>query len=558
MKESCIRVPKWRFRDFAKIGEDTFHRESYDIAVIAFGILMRSAQNFARHGKFSIGDMIPIIKRMPQEGKTEVMIIIGLMFAHTMEMNDLSYQLILTTALPDVALTSQTRKRVYSAKSYDGKKKTGAYLHVLLRAMKDHEDRNKSYDQDAEPVIVCNRNKAARLPDLLPKTGVDCRLILVDEVHSGNGSSSCLNRMFSGFGALPHKAMHSWESSNDTCNLIVGVSATPFAHELRSSSVVEWNDPILFTMVSGRVSDKYCGIMHMRKSNRIHQVCELTANGELTPWAKRLLLDSRNGYILVREQGKKHCALIAALKRYRLKVIEIDGILIEIGDELTNLLTVPPNKPTIVVIRGTARAGISFDCTKHIKCVIEMNSKNTDTVVQSLVGRCCGYYSDLEHTKLKKDDSFPIYANVMAVDEYIAYCNKTGNNPSGVGVKRRLATKKVSCTLYSFDTPENNIARVKKNNGGKIPSYARTSVSSYKYHEEDLMRAIANGAVVNRKLQQIDNDNNRPNDDASHAVKLLYPGFFEYGSALVKYGPTVVANTERPTNSIKKSSSLAN
>ena len=61
-------------------------------------------------------------------------------------------------------------------------------------------------------------------------------------------------------------------------------------------------------------------------------------------------------------------------------------------EQLMYTLSHSPSKPTLILLHGTYRAGFVFPCKLHIGFVWE-DSKNprTDTLVQGLPGRICGY-----------------------------------------------------------------------------------------------------------------------------------------------------------------------
>lgn len=64
-------------------------------------------------------------------------------------------------------------------------------------------------------------------------------------------------------------------------------------------------------------------------------------------------------------------------------------------DDMNAILSTRPQRPTLILIHGTFRAGIVLSDKRYIQMVWE-NSKNpkTDTIVQGLVGRVCGYHNN--------------------------------------------------------------------------------------------------------------------------------------------------------------------
>jgi hypothetical protein len=64
-------------------------------------------------------------------------------------------------------------------------------------------------------------------------------------------------------------------------------------------------------------------------------------------------------------------------------------------DDMNAILSTRPQRPTLILIHGTFRAGIVLSDKRYIRMVWE-NSQNpkTDTIVQGLVGRVCGYHNN--------------------------------------------------------------------------------------------------------------------------------------------------------------------
>lgn len=157
----------------------------------------------------------------------------------------------------------------------------------------------------------------------------------------------------------------------------LSVSATPFSeladiHNLGQSKIV-----VRLTPGKG-----YVGVKTLDETNRIRPYTEdslpeiLDAHDEL-------------GYIIMRAPEKMAERVEGEF--------EAKGWLIERCDmehkmNLNAVLGTAPAQKTVIFIKGMLRMGKVLIKT-HILCVIETGSK-TDTILQGLLGRCCGYYTE--------------------------------------------------------------------------------------------------------------------------------------------------------------------
>jgi hypothetical protein len=122
-------------------------------------------------------------------------------------------------------------------------------------------------------------------------------------------------------------------------------------------------------------------------------------------------------------------------------IVDADSIGGENGDEyihlneLVKFLHQTPDEPTVVMVRQALRAGLTLPASisQNFYAVIDTpgDKSRNDTTVQSFIGRSCGYG--------KKDDTYPIYANMKEIQTSIDFFNGVeGAVPSGIkntGVK---------------------------------------------------------------------------------------------------------------------------
>jgi len=157
---------------------------------------------------------------------------------------------------------------------------------------------------------------------------------------------------------------------------VLSVSATPFS-ELADK--YHHKQTKIFTELEP--GEGYIGVNELRAMRRVN-----TFKGGLPSLTKYT-----NGYVVIRAIAKKAAWIAPYVESLGFNVINFDmSYKKNLNDELLHM----PSQKTVVLIKGKLRMGKVL-CKDHIRCVIETSSNSkTDTVLQGLLGRCCGYYSN--------------------------------------------------------------------------------------------------------------------------------------------------------------------
>ncbi len=157
----------------------------------------------------------------------------------------------------------------------------------------------------------------------------------------------------------------------------LSVSATPFSeladiHNLGQSK-------ILVRLTPG---EGYVGVKTLDETNRIRPYTE-----DILPE----ILDAHDelGYIIMRAPEKMAERVEGEFEAKGWLIMRCD---MEHKIDLNAVLATAPTQKTVIFIKGMLRMGKVLIKT-HILCVIETGSK-TDTILQGLLGRCCGYYTE--------------------------------------------------------------------------------------------------------------------------------------------------------------------
>lgn len=373
----------------------------------------------------------PIVAGQPQFGKTGIIIAILDNFIRDCEKKGRTFQIIVLTGLPHNDLTEQTRKRLRC--SVNGRQRLGADLDVAVRAT--HLAMYPTAEQNFDGVLILNNTQMLKRLDLT--CDVDVRLWVVDEIHLGNVKDGNFDSLWRAHGVKINEQIHTWDNDR-TLNHFVGVSATPYAHMLKSDNMDSLDTDsldgdALFRWVYREPPATYNSMAKMLAKGRLIQTEELVLdNGEPSTFFERVLKrfhqDCKSqgpGYLVIRAVGGRHNQLVHFINR-RGSTIECKQFDTHAKnlDELNNYLSMKPKTPGIVLIRGSMRAGITLSKDHFIRGWVETESVSSDTQAQAGVGRACGYG--------REKDVYPIYCDLSHVKACIeAYdaLNKAVNAP---------------------------------------------------------------------------------------------------------------------------------
>lgn len=177
----------------------------------------------------------------------------------------------------------------------------------------------------------------------------------------------------------------------------LGVSATPYEQVTKKYPKV-----IMYPDVN------YYGLINMFESKppRVFQAKELDNLRE----CKKLFNEIKIGdfYYIVRLSGKKQISetMMKNIETvFRNKKHRIDTYIYDMNhrQNINEILDEEPEKPTVIYLKGKLRAGEYLN-TEHVCMVHDCpHNKNTNTTVQSLIGRCCGYHKKKHNVKIYCD-----------------------------------------------------------------------------------------------------------------------------------------------------------
>ena len=294
----------------------------------------------------------------------------------------------------------------------------------------------EKYDGHVKSPVEVRNN--ANIKDIYSKKynahGLRDAIVVLDECHLGNQVGSKVDEFLMtidvDFSMSHSEVMKNLEKRNI---FLVIVSATPYNAIFSESHK---KVPNMFKHIRLDMGDAYYGIGDMLRAGLVHDSEKLVSDSQISHRFKNLIeqrikmpASERNKYMVVRGQGEAQEAVEILKSKFGSK---IDLILFDQEHKeafSASRLSVKPEKPTIVLIKGFWRVGNQLD-TSNVAFVWDSSTGNVDTVAQALAGRACGYN--------KKKDLVEIYAFKQALENFV---KEATNKPLDPGIKVTRNTK---------------------------------------------------------------------------------------------------------------------
>jgi hypothetical protein len=241
---------------------------------------------------------------------------------------------------------------------------------------------NKGIDLSIiETIKNGNKIKVVWGPDLKKFKALGKTIYVWEESHFGQSKTQEVDKFITDLGIDP-----TGNSAPEGC-FVLSVSATPFS-EFTANVRNQQHKHI----VRMRSPDSYRGVKKMCQDKQIH-----TYSYTPEKQFKKCLAMSGNGYAIVRGMTKK-LIKIAQSKGWATKIYDLHS-----KWKINDVLSVEPEQPTVIFIKGKLRMGKVIIKTHLLWCLETSNNPKTDTLVQGLLGRCCGYDSRADiHIYIKK------------------------------------------------------------------------------------------------------------------------------------------------------------
>lgn len=215
-------------------------------------------------------------------------------------------------------------------------------------------------------------------PDLKHFTPVGRILYIWEESHYGQTQKQQIDQF------LTRVGIQSTGQAPEGC-YVLSVSATPFS-EFSDNSHLNQHKAIVRLVPP----ESYFGVDKMIQADQVHSYTNIKA--QFKTLVRRL-----RGYGLVRASEKVQADLIPIALAHGCVVVHYDQ---KNKEEELNAILSRPTAKTIVFIKGMCRMGKVVTKT-HVSFAMETSKGKTDTILQGLLGRFCGYDSSGTHVYIK-------------------------------------------------------------------------------------------------------------------------------------------------------------
>ncbi len=289
--------------------------------------------------------------------------------------------------------------------------------------------------------------------DLKKIKDVKNTLIIIDESHLDQTNDQLMSKFLRDFGLWGDGDISILNTLN---TYILSVSATPFSEISNIYYGKSSNSKKIVKLIAG---NEYKGVQYFLDNNLIKPTFDILENIDKF---KNLILDNGNKYNIVRiladntinetllklnTSNNINCYVYDSTKNTSIYLSNEERILLG-GSTNIPTLEVEPTKPSIILIKGKLRVGKVLP-KQYIGFVWE-NSKtpNSDTILQGLLGRCCGYHNYniniYVSSSLLDKYSFNGGVELNELERYIreGYIPTTGNNLKSLSTQLKPSNKK--------------------------------------------------------------------------------------------------------------------
>lgn len=353
-----------------------------------------------------------------------------------------------------------------------------------------------------DKVMIVWGTELSKKISLIPKENT---LFIYEESHFAQTVGQTPSKFLKDIGLPVNGDNDILENKN---NYICSVSATPFS-ELCDNGNFEQSKKVI-RMIPG---DGYRGVKWLKENNKIIKYSNWTTS-------LREALNSKKeecNWAIIRVRKNEHAEIAEQIcKRAEWTVRKYD----QDHSEIINMLELEqkPVNPTVIILRERCRMGTVVP-KNYLSFVFETSMKTkTDTLLQGLLGRACGYHTN---------DNLLVYINKDLIesgeiDLYIDFCD---------GVEESVPTN--AKNIIS----ENNSVIVRKGNKIRspvipihIPRRCISEQATFKEKEavmNDIINALITDSEVIQNNQNPENikqkiidmlQQTQLNSDASHSV----------------------------------------
>ena len=344
-----------------------------------------------------------ILLAQMQSGKTETFLLIACELLY----NSLVDNVVIFSGNAETDLKSQLLEQVKNSRSGFFKK----YKKYLRTIIDDEDERDDLIDSHIAKIQVVWGSEMDSYAGPTERT-----LFIWEEAHHAQSKHQRPDKFLNRIGVSADGNTEYLQRNN---NLMMTISATPFS---------ELSDNLHFGqykhVVKMQPGDGYVSVKHIRDSGRIRLF-----RGKETGLTEALNLP-RCGkkYGIVRVSHKNEDTVKSTIESNGWKWVVYDSVSPsrkerEDGEKAWRGMGTEPKENTVILIRGKCRMGKNLE-KSHLLFVFETSKKsNTDTVLQSLLGRVCGYSAGSDRVIVYLSEKIVLSGEI---DRYIELWERDG------------------------------------------------------------------------------------------------------------------------------------
>jgi hypothetical protein len=211
----------------------------------------------------------------------------------------------------------------------------------------------------------------------------DNSLIIIDESHYGQDHNQQLNQFLIKSGLSATGNIEELKSKNIH---IISVSATPFSEIVANNNKSQGKEIVRFVP-----SSQYKSVKNMVDAGLINGYDDWTRCLDDNMF---LIPSSEPSYAIIRVSSNKYDEVvqIANNNNWEHKIYDTTSKTHNKIESLNDDLSIKPTKNTLIILNQGCRMGSVLTKTYIKFCVETTASMKSDTLLQSLIGRCCGYH----------------------------------------------------------------------------------------------------------------------------------------------------------------------
>lgn len=381
-------------------------------------------------------------------------------------------------------------------------------------------------------------------------------LYIFEESHFAQTIGQCPDKFLKHIG-LAMNGMGNLETNE---NYVCSVSATPFSE---TCDIGNFKQPKAIVRI--KPGDGYRGIHWLKTHNKI-----VGYDNWKTQLEDALQENAgKNKWAFVRVRGNEQNDLvkrIAISNNYDIVVYDqtFEGELPKMKDLVQN----PPSKNTVILLRELCRMGTVIP-KKHVSFMLETaKSSKTDTLLQSLLGRACGYHDN---------DDLVVYLNNDLVENgeierFLEFCegeeNVVPENAKNVVPSKKIRKRKIDEQSFvstipicipkkfisvDFDNFEGSILDIRNALDDPEVINQNTDAVTQKLLQEfdNSMQSNSIGGIITRRRISKNTFKNVP-ESLTHAMQMRKGPVFSNGGCGVT-GPQriVLYYVDKPTHGME-------